>query len=74
MSRIKLRVMGLYDDVQVIANWFADMPQTVSVSNLYANRPPSKECRCYIEMDIESPAERPQPRKRIVNDHQMRMQ
>ena len=71
MSRIKLRVWGLHDDVQVIANWFADMPHCVSVSNLYKNRPPSKGYRCYIELDVESPAEKPQPRKRIANDHKM---
>jgi len=63
MSRIKLRVWGLRDDVQVIANWFEDMPHCVSVSPLYRNRPPSKEYRCYIELDVESP--NPKPTERL---------
>lgn len=55
MARIKLRVWGLHDDVQVIANWYADHPHVISVSPLYKNRPPSKEYRCYIELEIPSP-------------------
>ena len=43
------------EDVQVIANWYEDHPHVISVSPLYKNRPPSKECRCYIELDFPKP-------------------
>lgn len=53
MSRVKIRVWGLLEDVQIIAASAAQSPAVVSVSPPYRNRPPSKEYRVYIELETD---------------------
>lgn len=52
MGRIKLRVWGLREDLETVRKSAAESPDVVSVSGIYPNRPPSKECRLYIELDV----------------------
>lgn len=52
MGRIKLRVWGLREDLEIVKKTAAESPDVVSVSGIYPNRPPSKECRLYIEIDV----------------------
>ena len=52
MGRIKLRVWGMREDLEKVRKSAAESPDVVSVSEIYPNRPPSKECRLYIELDV----------------------
>jgi hypothetical protein len=52
MGRIKLRVWGMREDLETVRKTASESPDVVSVSGIYPNRPPSKECRLYIEIDV----------------------
>jgi len=40
------------EDLETVRKTASESPDVVSVSGIYPNRPPSKECRLYIEIDV----------------------